>query len=119
MKRLVSSEPVTVEVSGDDTGKMLGADTTGLWMYQSVGRADGSLFGEGKGAIATTDGELISFIGSGIGKLKERGAVSYRGIVYFRTASQKKLARLNNAAGVYEFEVDGEGKVRWKIWEWK
>jgi hypothetical protein len=90
VKRLVSSEPVTVEVSGDDNGKMLGADTTGLWMYKSVGRADGSLFGEGKGAIATTEGELISFIGSGIGKLKERGAVSYRGIVYFRTASQKK-----------------------------
>ena len=97
---------------------MLGVETTGFWSYQSVARADGSLFGEGKGAIATADGEVISFIGSGVGKLQERGAVSYRGVVYFRSASQK-LARLNNAVGVFEFETDGEGKVDWKIWEWK
>jgi hypothetical protein len=66
----------------------------------------------------TTDGELVSWTGSGIGKLKERGAVSYRGIVYFRTASQK-LARLNNAAGVFEHEADGDGTTHAKVWEWK
>ena len=117
-RRVVSAEPLTVEVSGEDTGKALGADTTGFWSYQAVARADGSLFGEGKGAIATADGELISFIGSGVGKLKERGAVSYRGVVYFRTMSQK-LARLNNTSGVFEFELDAEGKVDWTIWDWK
>jgi hypothetical protein len=117
-RRVVSAEPLTVEVSGEDTGKVLGVDTTGFWSYQAVARADGSLFGEGKGAIATADGELISFIGSGVGKLKERGAVSYRGVVYFRTMFQK-LARLNNTSGVFEFEIDAEGEVHWTIWEWK
>lgn len=46
------------------------------------------------------------------------GAVSYRGILYFQTAS-RKLARLNAAPGVFEYEVDAEGKTRTKIWEWK
>ena len=37
---------------------------------------------------------------------------------YFQTASQK-LARLNTTPGVFEYEVDIEGKTRTKIWEWK
>jgi hypothetical protein len=48
VRRMVSSDPVTVEVSGEDNGKMLGADTTGFWTYQSVARADGSLSAKAK-----------------------------------------------------------------------
>ena len=56
--------------------------------------------------------------GSGAGKLLPGGAVSYRGILYYRTASQK-LARLNNACGVFEYEVDAGGNTTAKVWEWK
>jgi len=31
----------------------------------------------------------------------------------------RKLARLNSAVGVFEYEVDPEGKTQTKIWEWK
>jgi len=109
---------MTVEVSFESSGKLLGVESNEFATYQSVDRAEGAVFGEGNGAIVTADGELVSWKGSGIGKLKERGAVSYRGIVYLQTASQK-LARLNNAAGVFEFEADGEGKTHSKTWEWK
>jgi len=61
---------------------------------------------------------MIAWKGSGLGKFKERGAVSYRGILYFTTTSQK-LARLNHVAGVFELEIDPEGKMHNKIWEWK
>ena len=54
----------------------------------------------------------------GAGKFEPGGAVSYRGILYFQTASQK-LARLNATPGVFEYEVDTEGKTHTKIWEWK
>jgi len=66
----------------------------------------------------TQDGDMIIWKGSGVGKFKEKGALSYRGILYYRTTSQK-LARLNSAVGVFEYEVDPEGKTQTKIWEWK
>ncbi len=44
------------------------------------------------------------------GKLGPGGTVSYRGILYFQTASQK-LAGLNATPGVFEYEVDAEGKT--------
>jgi len=44
--------------------------------------------------------------------------VSYRGILYYRTTSQK-LARLNTVAGVFEYEADVKGDTHLKVWEWK
>jgi hypothetical protein len=46
------------------------------------------------------------------------GAVSYRGAVYYSAASPK-LTRLNTVAGVFEFEVDANGNITAKVWEWK
>jgi hypothetical protein len=86
--------------------------------YTSVVRPDASLYREGQGAIFTAEGEMVAWKGSGQGKFGPGGAISYRGILYFQTTSQK-LARLNAAPGVFEYEVDPEGKTRTKIWEWK
>ena len=68
--------------------------------------------------MITPDGEAITCKGSGLGKFGPGGAVSYRGILYYRTASQK-LARLNSACGVFEYEVDTAGSTSTKVWEWK
>ena len=118
VRRVLETNPPTVEVSFEDSGKMLGIATTGFGTYTSVVRADGAIHGEGQGAMFTTDGEMIAWKGSGQGKFGMGGSVSYRGILYFQTASQK-LARLNSAPGVFEYEVDPEGKTRNKVWEWK
>jgi hypothetical protein len=118
VRRVLATNPPTVEVSFEDSGKMLGIATTGFGTYTSVVRADGAIHGEGKGAMFTADGEMIAWTGSGQGKFGPGGSVSYRGILYFQTASQK-LARLNSAPGVFEYEVDPEGKTRNKVWEWK
>ena len=61
---------------------------------------------------------MVSWKGSGLGRFKERGAVSYRGILYYRTASEK-LAQLNTVTGVFEYEVDPDGKTHSKVREWK
>src|SRR5437762_8965993 len=92
VRRVLSSDPPTVEVSFEDTGKMLGVPTSGFGTYQSAVRPDGSIYGEGKGAMMTPDGDMIVWTGSGLGKFGERGAVSYRGMLFYRTTAQK-LAR--------------------------
>lgn len=118
VRRVLSTEPRKVEVSFEDSGQILGVDTTGFGTYCSTVRPDGTIYGEGEGFSFTQDGEMVAWKGSGLGVFKERGAVSYRGILYFRTAS-KKLARMNAVAGVFEFEVDPQGNTQTKTWEWK
>jgi hypothetical protein len=118
-RRVLSTSPTfRVEVSFEDDGKLLGIDAHTIATYWSEGRPDGSLYGEGQAVIMTRDGEAVTWKGQGVGKFLARGAVSYRGAVYFSTASPK-LARLNTVAGVFEFEVDADGNTASKVWEWK
>jgi len=118
VRRVLSTDPPAAEVSFEDGGTMLGAAVTGFGTYTSVIRPDGSAYGEGQGAMMTADGEMITWKGSGLGKFGAGGAISYRGILYYRTPSQK-LARLNNTCGVFEYEVDPSGNTFTKVWEWK
>ena len=118
VRRVLSTDPATVEVSFEDSGEMLGVPTTGLGTYTSVVRPDGTLFGHGEGISMTAEGEGLSWTGTGVGRFGAAGAVSYRGMLFFRTES-KKLAHLNNACGAFEYEVDASGATVSKIWEWK
>jgi len=118
VRRVLSTDPPKVEVSFEDSGNMLGVPTTGFGTYHATIRQDGSLYGEGEGMMMTADGEMISWKGTGLGTLGAGGAVSYRGMLYYRTASQK-LARLNSVGGVFEYEVDAAGSTTSKVWEWK
>jgi hypothetical protein len=106
------------EVSFEDTGKALGVSATDFGTYTSAVRPNGSICGEGQGGMITQDGEIIAWTGSGLGRFKEKGAVGYRGIIYFQTTSQK-LARLNSVGGVFKYEVDPEGKTHTKVWGWE
>jgi len=56
--------------------------------------------------------------GSGLGKIKEDGGFSYRGILYHKTESQK-LARLNTTPVLFEYEVDPKDETKTTLWEWK
>lgn len=118
VRRVLSAEPPTAEVSFEDSGTMLGVATTGFGTYTSSVRPDGTAYGEGQGAMMTPDGDMITWKGSGLGKFGPGGSISYRGILYYRTASQK-LARLNSTCGVFEYEVDPSGATATKVWEWK
>ena len=115
---MLSTDPLTVEVSFEDSGNMLGVPTSGMGTYTSVARPDGSIYGEGHGVAMTADGEGITWTGSGTGKFGPGGSVSYRGMLHYRTPSQK-LARLNNTCGVFEYNVDAAGNTSSKVWEWK
>ena len=88
VRRVLSADPVTVEVSFEESGQVLGIPVTGLGTYTAVAAPDGSLKGDGQGMIMTQDGEGATWTGTGIGKFGQGGAISYRGMVFFRTTSQ-------------------------------
>ena len=106
------------EVSFEDSGMLLGIAVNDIGTYWSASRPDGSLYGEGQGIVLVPDGGAATWKGQGVGKFLAGGAVSYRGALYYSTANPK-LARLNTIAGVFEFDVDGDGNTHSKIWEWK
>lgn len=106
-----------METSFEATGKLLGVDEAETGTYWSVVRPDGSLYGEGQGVLLGK-GEMATWVGQGVGVIKESGAVSYRGAVYYQS-STSKWSRLNGIAAVFEFDVDAQGGSRAELWEWK
>ena len=118
-RRVLSTDgTMKVEVSFEDDGKTLGVDLHGIGTYWSTVRPDGKLYGEGDGVMMGSGGEMATWKGQGLGKFGAGGAVSYRGALYFLTSSAK-LAKLNEAVGVFEYEVDAQGNTHTKLWEWK
>ena len=118
VRRILSVDPPTAEVSFEETGQMFGVATSGSGTYTSVVRPDGSIFGNGQGLIITQDGDSLVWTGTGLGKFGPGGSVSYRGMLFFRSASPK-LARMNNACAAFEYEVNPDGTTLSKYWEWK
>jgi hypothetical protein len=117
-RRVLSVNPLTAEVSFEESGSMLGVPVNGMGTYTSTVQADGSLFGHGQGVSMTEDGEAATWTGTGVGHFGPGGTVSYRGMLFFKTAS-KKLARLNNVCAAFEYDVDAHGATVSKTWEWK
>jgi len=108
------------ETSVEIRGTILGIASTLVGTYWSVLRPDGKLYGEnpGQGVLLTGDGDMALFRATGLGRFTGSGsAVSFRGAAYWETTSQK-LARLNQAAHVFEWEVDENGEARFTLWEW-
>ena len=118
-RRVLATQPqFNVEVSFEDSSKLLGVEGMNIGTYTSMNKPDGSLDGAGQGIFATADGDFVTWKGIGVGRFLAGGVVSYRGALSYSTASAK-LARLNSIAGVFEFEVDAAGNTQTKIWEWK
>jgi hypothetical protein len=119
VRRVLSIDGGTkMEVSLQNTGKLLGVETRGTVTYWATIRQDGSLYGEAQGLVVGKGGERATFKAQGVGKLLDGGAVSYRGAQYFYSDSPK-LSRLNSIAVVFEYEADAEGNTKSKLWEWK
>ena len=118
-RRVVSTDQqFKVEVSFEEMTKLLGVDGMNLGTYISFPKPDGSLHGDGQGVFATTDGEMVTWKGIGVGRFGAAGAVSYRGTLSFTTTSER-LYKINGMAGIFEFEVDSNGNTQSKIWQWK
>ncbi|MFF5971275.1 hypothetical protein ACFY7C_07070 [Streptomyces sp. NPDC012769] len=107
-----------LEASFQATGTLLGEAVTDLGTYDSVMQPDGTLYGDGQGCTMTQDGEFVTWHGSGVGRMTESGGVSYRGSIFWETASER-FAQLNGTAGTFEYEEDKDGRNTAKVWAWK
>ena len=107
-----------METSFQSSGSVFGIATSETATYVAVIRPDGSLFGDGQGVTMSREGDVMTWVGQGVGTIQKDGSVSYRGAVYCQTTSPK-WARLNSVAVVFEYEVDAEGNTRNRIFEWK
>ena len=107
-----------METTFQATGSILGVGHRTTGTYTSVMRPDGTLYGEGQGIVMNSEGGGATWVGSGVGMIKNDGSVSYRGAIYYQT-SAAKWTRLNGVAAVFEYEVDPQGNARSQIWEWK
>ena len=107
-----------METSFQSSGSVFGIATSETATYVAVARPDGSLFGDGQGVTMSREGDVMTWVGQGVGTIQKDGSVSYRGAVYCQTTSPK-WARLNSVAVVFEYEVDAEGNTRNRIFEWK
>jgi len=118
VRRTLSVDPLQVEVTFEDTGTILGMSYNGFGTYTATASPDGLLRGEGQGAMATAEGDMATWKGYAQGRVMPGGAVSYRGALFFQTASQK-LAGLTAAPAVFEFDSDAQGNTHSKSWQWK
>jgi hypothetical protein len=107
-----------METSFESKGKLLGVESKEMGTYASTVRPDGTLYGEGNGILMGKGGEMATWIGQGMGIIKEDGGVVYRGAIYYQSSSEA-WRRLNRVAAVYEYEVDAEGNSKAELWEWK
>lgn len=107
-----------MEITFREMGKLLGIDIDNSGTYTSVMGPDGALRGQGQGIAMSREGDGITWIGQGVGRIGQNGVISFRGALYFQTASPK-FVRLNSIAGMYEYEMDPSGTHKGKIWEWK
>lgn len=108
-----------IETSISQSGKMLGLDVTDMTTYSSIMQPNGVLYGEGNGVAMSKSGDMAMYKASGLGKMTGKGsAVSFRGIIYFQTMSQK-WASLNGTPVVFEYETDENGDTTAKTWAWK
>ncbi len=119
--RVLSSDAtgIDVEVTLQTKGKILGVEQKSAWTYNSKTRPDGSIHGTGTGFMTTKNGDMIALDGTGASKgANQDGSVAWRGMITFQTASEE-FAQLNGMAGVFEYDVDGEGNTTTKVWEWR
>lgn len=118
-KRVLSADGPKLETSFASEGKYKGIPVKEVGTFWATPRQGGAMYGEGQGIMMTGDGEIGSWSGSGIGRFGEGGKISYRGSIICQTASQGKLAPLNNVVIVFEYDVDADGNSIEKGWEWK
>jgi hypothetical protein len=86
-------------------------------------RADGTIWGDGNGLIVGTNGDVVTWHGGGFGRMTPTPdgsySVSYRGAVYYSSASSGALAALNGKVGVFEYDIDSVNKTTARVYEWR
>jgi hypothetical protein len=117
-RKVLSTDPPRMEISFEAEGTLLGVANKNLGTYWSQLRPDGTMYGEAQGILMSQDGDVATWKAQGVGQFGKNGAVSYRGALYYQTASTK-LQKLNTIATLFEYDVDPNGNTASKLYEWR
>ena len=119
-KRVLDLEGPKIESSYFLEGKMREIEVLEIGTFTSVPISDGVFFIEGKDIVTVkeSDDEMVTVKAEGISKLKGSSKV-VSGSNFYRSSKTGKLSFLNNLVGVHEAEVDNDGNILYKVWEWK
>jgi hypothetical protein len=81
--------------------------------------ADGTFRGEGQGILRTERGEAATWTNQVVGSITPEGIIITRGVGIWSTPSTTgELAFMNNMITVFEVQIDREGNLSAREWEW-
>jgi hypothetical protein len=101
--------------NGNDT--VINAINTGTSV--STLNADGTFRGEGQGILRTQDGDVATWTNQVTGSLTPEGTIVSRGVgLWSAPSTTGELAFMNGMITVFEVQIDGEGNLSAREWEW-
>ena len=89
-------------------------NVTNSQTYLDTYLSDDLLVGRGNGTIATIDGQNISWISSGLGKLIDNQWIFY-GVMLFNNTHSESLSLLNNSIGLSKSIAGSEPDYIWLL----
>jgi hypothetical protein len=102
--------------NGSDT--VINALNTGTSV--STLNADGTFRGEGQGILRTQGGDVATWTNHVGGNLNPEGTIITRGVGFWSTPSPTgELAFMNGMMTVFEVQIDSEGNLSAREWEWR
>ena len=82
--------------------------------------ADGTFRGEGQGILRTQGGDIATWTNQVVGNLTPEGTIITRGVGFWSTPSTTgELAFMNGMITVFEVQIDREGSLSAREWEWR
>jgi hypothetical protein len=99
------------------SGSVINAINTGTSV--STLNADGTFNGKGQGILRTQGGEVATWTNQVTGNLTQEGTIISRGVGFWSTPSTTgELAFMNGMITVFEVQIDREGNLSAREWEW-
>ena len=107
-----------MEITDQSVGTLCGVSITSTVTYVGTLRPTGHIAGEGTGVVMSTEGEMATYRGVGVGTINPNGTTTWRGSLFYESQTPK-LSRLNGVATLFEYQVDEGGKSEGHFFEWK
>jgi hypothetical protein len=118
-KSVIEVEGPKIEASVLAKGNCKDVDVNVVITYWTVPTSGQKLYGEGRSVTTSADGEIVTATAQGIGVISPEGAVKFRGSIFYRTNSTRKLSFMDNLMGLFDADVDQAGNTIEKVWEWE
>ncbi len=111
---------VQTSFSSNDTVSIGANDVkvTEIGTYTSTPKANGILYGEGKGVMTGPNNEMLTWTSQQIGTMTPQGKIIFHGSMFFNALLPVgSLSFLDSMPAVFTFEVDASKNTMTRVWE--